>query len=93
MGDGQWQLASSIFLVSGIFSLTIGTLLRFEVGRWILGFLMVLVFIFSLAEGTGDLPNIGSDTPLHKVSRFLFIAGGCGVVLALLIRSLTPSAS
>jgi FtsH-binding integral membrane protein len=88
MDSRQWQLASTIFLVLGIASLAIGILLRFKVGRWILGFLLVLLFIFSLFEGTGDLSTIDSDTPLHKVSRFLFIAGGCCVVLALLIRSL-----
>jgi FtsH-binding integral membrane protein len=93
MDSGQWQSISNIFLVPGIVGLIIGTLLRFEVGRWLLGFLLVLLFIFSLVEGTGDLSTIGSDTPLHKVSRFLFIAGGCCVVLALLIRTLSPSAS
>jgi hypothetical protein len=93
MNSGPWHLASNIFLALGITGLVIGTLLRFKVGRWVLGVLLILLFIFSLFEGSGDWPDTGSDTPLYKVSRFLLIAGGCCMVLALLLRSFHPSAS
>jgi hypothetical protein len=87
--DG-WQLASSILLYLGIAGVVICLLLNFKVGRWILSLLLIGLFIFSLFEGSADWADLGSNTPLHKVSRFLLIAGSCCLIAALLIRWIHP---
>ena len=81
--DG-WQLVDNIFLALGIIGVATGLLLRFEAGRQLLRLLAVVLVIFSLiVEGSDKWTKLLPDTAALKISRFLLIAGGCCLCVAL----------
>ncbi|RAK65875.1 hypothetical protein [Hymenobacter edaphi] len=86
----NWQLAQSIVGGLGVLLIVIGVLLRFKVGRWFLGALLVVITLASLFSGDWSDPGSGLDSDPIKASRWLLLIGGSGILIALLIPSLHP---
>jgi hypothetical protein len=84
----NWQLTGDILLGLGIVLVVIGLLLRFKVGRWLLGGLLVLLTLASLFSGDWSDPGSSVDSDPMKVSRWLLIIGGGCLLIALFIRFL-----
>lgn len=74
----DWELTGSIIVGLGIVLVVIGLLLRFKVGRWFLGAVLVIFTLASLFSGDWSDPGSGFDSDPLKTSRwFLIIGGGC----------------
>jgi hypothetical protein len=72
----DWQLTGSIIGGLGIVLVVIGLLLRFKVGRWFLGALLVVLTLASLFSGDWSDPGSGLDSDPLKTSRWFLIIGG-----------------
>ena len=86
----DWQGIGNVLLCIGVFALLVGLLLRFRVGRWILGALLVLVTLGSLLSGdwhaaADNNPDVDGDP--HKASRYWLIGGGICLLLGLAARA------
>ncbi|MDB5267826.1 MAG: hypothetical protein JWP58_866 [Hymenobacter sp.] len=87
----NWQATGNILLGIGALALVVGLLLRFRVGRWVLGALIVLITLGSLLSGDWHAladNNPDTDADPYKVSRYWLIGGGICLLLGLVFRTL-----
>ena len=87
----NWQATGNILLIIGAFALLVGLLLRFEIGRWLLAALLVLLTLGSLLSGDWHLladsdPTFDADP--HKASRYWLIGSGICLAVGLTIKAL-----
>lgn len=85
----NWQLTGNILLGLGVLLGVIGLLLRFKVGRWLLGAVWVLLTLASLFSGDWSDPGSGLDSDPIKASRWLLGIGGSCLLIGLGIGAVT----
>ncbi|QNH61392.1 hypothetical protein [Hymenobacter sediminicola] len=85
----NWHTTGSILLGLGIVALVVGVLLRFRVGRWLLGVLWLLLTLGSLLSGDlHALDNPDANTTPQKASRYCLLGGSLGILIGLALRML-----
>ena len=81
----NWLATGNILLGIGVFAVLVGLLLRFQVGRWLLAALMLLLTLISLLSGDfADTPD--TDDPM-KTSGYWLLGGGISLLLGLTLRT------
>ena len=84
----NWELTRNILSGLGVGLMVIGLLLRFRLGRWLLGAIWVLLTLASLFSGEWSDPGSNVDSDPRKASRWLFVIGGSMLLIALFIHFL-----
>ncbi|WP_035562786.1 hypothetical protein [Hymenobacter sp. IS2118] len=82
----NWLPIGNILLGIGAFAVLVGLLLRFQVGRWLLIALLLLLTLVALMNGeSADTPD--TDDPI-KTSGYWLLGGGISLLVGLALRTL-----
>jgi hypothetical protein len=86
----HWEPTRNFLFGLGLFALAVGLLLRFKVGRWLLGAIIVLITLGALLSGEWSAldGNFGSADPL-KASRYWLWGGALSVASAIVVNLLS----